>query len=599
MKAYGNDRATRNWDSHWFVALTTVFAVTAPLRGVSAQIEPDGYLGVLGEPDQAVREIRAVTGTFLGNDVGPSVHADPSLGGAPAGPAKSSDRSCVCTLSPAGWHPTATTAATQAGSPATCLQEVVHGTSASRIPTGQGKNGVQPDATSGGPAPSVADSGAHQLPDWFEQARVQVHTRLSVAPNHVTAARGNRSAGGRDGPFWTAGQRMATLGVSVMTRHIKSGDEIFGRQWDGASVPASSIDWSVAKYIINEAHNNGVRVILYYWHMADAWVQTTHPAWLARDLSGRIVKERRGTASCLNSPFADLVIADAVRLIELGADGLYYDYFHMPRGGCWCGYCRLRFVASNHRFMPSIESIGNSSREDLVSFNQRTIERFFERLQSQVHKVNPEAVIVASADGWLKLQSRHLSERLLDLADSPKIEFNSGVNARDIPEGLYQPPRHVLLGFSFDLARDAANGRPAHTWINDVNGAEALLYATSGVVSHGNIANLDMSEHRIPDHDFTPAFSLGRQVSAQLSGLRPQRCVAIHVSEELGATLRLRAEASGLRADTAADWRGRILPAIAAYEALQRDGIPATLVTDRQIRQRQWGGGEGHRRSWV
>ncbi|MCX7012970.1 MAG: hypothetical protein NTW86_10510 [Candidatus Sumerlaeota bacterium] len=170
----------------------------------------------------------------------------------------------------------------------------------------------------------------YQLPDWFDQCRVCAHTRLGP-PWH-------------DKPiFLTAGHELAKIGFREMSRHIKSGDE--GAWWP--SKEGAVVDWAkdrnYAKEILDEAHAAGLRIIVYNRHMEDAYMAEQHPDWVCVDWNGQPLHTNRGAIMCVNSPYSDYFLRRQLELIDMGADGFYYDEVHMPKTGCWCPYCRAKF----------------------------------------------------------------------------------------------------------------------------------------------------------------------------------------------------------------------------------------------------------------
>ena len=105
--------------------------------------------------------------------------------------------------------------------------------------------------------------------------------------------------------------------------------------------------------------------------------------------------------------------------------------------------------------------------------------------------------MLIGSNTWPSMMERHMTNRLFRIADSVKTEFQvPGSRWFDrIPKqggGIKPMERDVQLALGYTLARDAADGRPAHIWTHGLNNEISALYAIAGIVTHGCIANLDI-----------------------------------------------------------------------------------------------------------
>ncbi len=422
----------------------------------------------------------------------------------------------------------------------------------------------------------LQDFPDYELPEWFDAHRVQLHTRL--APSFLR----------RDPErFLEPGKWFKEMGVKVFSRHIVSGDE--GAWWPSqhGAIDDMAVERNVAQQVIEDAHENGLRIIAYYRHIEDGWAAENHPEWRCVGPTGKPIPGTRGINMCMNSPYADFVLARQLELVELGTDGFYYDSVHMPRNGCWCEFCREKFTTLTGLTHPSKLDMDDPVWHKLKEFNNYTIAQTFATWRKALHARNPNLVMVVGSNLWPCLSDKHMDHRVFQILDCHKTEFNKG-NVYRSPSALWSFPSDfrpmeldVRLGWGFDVARDATDGRPAHVWAHRIQSESHMLAATAGMVGHGCIANLDVRESRIPDDNFKSCFAMGERVSPFLKGTKPVRQVAILHSEQAR-------DRDGL--DYRKVWKDSLYPMYGAYHVLLRERIPCGFIFDSQLLQGKFEG---------
>lgn len=420
------------------------------------------------------------------------------------------------------------------------------------------------------------DMPQYRLPEWFDGHRVQLHTRLT--PSWYR----------KDKDFFLhPGSLLRGMGATVFSRHIVSGNE--GAWWNSSvgAIHEMAMQMNAAKEIIDDAHRHGLRLIAYNRHIEDEWAADTHPEWRCVDPDGNPIMGTRGINMCMNSPYADYVLTRQMELVDLGVDGFFYDSVHMPRSGCWCQYCREKFTTLTGLIHPQRMDPDDPLWHRLKEFNNYTIARVFARWRKVLHERRPDIVMVVGSNLWPCLSDKHMDHRVFQIVDCHKTEFNKGTVYRS-PSALWPFPadfkpmeEDVRLGFGFDVARDATDGRPAHVWAHRIQYESHMLGATAGMVAHGCIANIDVMENRIPDTNFISSFAMGERVSPYLAGTRPIRHVAILHSEQAR-------DREGL--DYQKVWKEYLYPMHAAYHVLLRDHIPCGFIFDSQLAQRKFDG---------
>lgn len=415
----------------------------------------------------------------------------------------------------------------------------------------------------------LAEADAYQLPAWYDAIRVCAHTRLSWKTRERFPA------------FEEAGRLLHSAGFTEICRHIKGGGE--PAWWPsavGAAMPETA-DRNFALDLIDEAHRNGCRIIVYYRHMEDESLAAEHPGWRALDQSGQPFS-KRGPFLCLNSPYADCVETRLVELAKMGADGFLFDEAHMVKPLCSCEFCRQGFRKATGQAYPETWDPYDPGFQKAIEYRNTVLERVFRKWRAAVHRTNPECVLVIGSNTYPAMNDRHTTHRLWRVADAMKSEFNlparTGNNrifALDSSLALPETDARIALGYAID--RDACDGRPPHIWTHGIASPVQMRYATSGIITHGGVANLDNAEQGIPDFElFGPAVELGNRVAPAFAGTRPLRWAAVHFSE-LARDYELPNEAQA--------WKQVLYPVYGAFTALLRAHLPVGIVTDSQLEQ--------------
>jgi hypothetical protein len=417
---------------------------------------------------------------------------------------------------------------------------------------------------------AVAQNGRSGLglPTWYDQHRVQAHTRLTLRtirnnPNH----------------FFNGGDGFAKMGVEVYTRSIKSGRE--GAWWPSAvgAVAPEAKTQNLAQRVIDDAKKHGARLIAYHRHMEDEEMARRHPDWRVLDVEGQPARAGRGIYMCFNSPYVEFYEQRSIELLKMGVDGFYFDEDHLPPAGCFCDNCKRKFKEETGKDAPTAVAIRDPLYQEYIDFQNRTMARTFKRWNDAFKKVNPNMVMIVSAHRWNSFGNRHLSSETLRFVDGVKTEFNVGLrrgnNLTILRAAGFAPvepePRMVL---AWIMARDVADGRPAHIWVPGLTETRQAMAAASALLATGNIANIDVEEANIPDMRLKPAFDLGDRISRTLSGARPLRWAGILYSE------RARDKRS---TNEIIQWREVYYPVYGAFRTAFLNRIPVGIVFDHQL----------------
>jgi hypothetical protein len=425
------------------------------------------------------------------------------------------------------------------------------------------------------------------LPAWFTVNRVHGHTRLKLAD------------WGDSDEFREASAGFKSLGAHAFVRHVKHGGE--DPWWPMGELPVRNV---VAQFIA-DAHAKGLKIITYYWHMSQKTMEQLHPKWVCRRRNGTPIEAAtRGNHLDITGPYREVVLNHLLELAAMGADGIMFDFHHLPARGTWGSpLARAWSDGPGNGAKPPAPDDCNEVYQQFLDFKARQIEDTFIYWRDRVKAEYPNVLFIVSSTVIPGLTDREMTTRLVSLADSSKNEYGLALRERfdkhvfdedsqskctsAIP-ALKKPSDHVRQALGWAVLRDAADGRPPHIWAPGLpDCAHAQAFAGS-LITLGCIANMDVHEFHLSegtDGEVIPtgktpldalqaAFALGNTVSPHLAGTRALRWAAIHFSERAR---------NARKGDFHAAWREVLWPLVGAYQTLTEDGVPVGIVNDQQL----------------
>jgi hypothetical protein len=415
-------------------------------------------------------------------------------------------------------------------------------------------------------------AGPRPLPGWYTGNRVKGTTRLSIA----------RWGGMRE--FTHAAEGFEALGARVFTRHVKTGEE---DPWPR----------DVWQQMIDEARGRGLKMVGYYWHMAETAVadDPSRSTWVCKeDDRTTPIEGDRGTSLDTTGPYRELVLERLLLLAELGVDGFMFDERHLPPKGCWGSALEDAWAAEHGSPAPTPR---DPLYPEFLDFKAAQIEETFAYWRDSVKAAHPGVVFVVSTTTIPALTLREMTTGLARVADSPKNEYRLALNrafsGRVFDEDSdFAPADHVRQAVGWTVLRDSAEGRPPYVWVSGVPNVPHARAAAGSLLTFGCIANMDVDEQSLlgtlpPGPGKTPldalraAFELGRVASPHLSAAQPLRWTAVHFAERA-------------RNERGTDYRGAWLhmlwPLVGAFQVLSEDGLPVGVVNDHQLEQGELAG---------
>lgn len=273
----------------------------------------------------------------------------------------------------------------------------------------------------------------------------------------------------------------------------------------------------------------------------------------------------------------------------MGADGLFFDFRHLPPRGCWGSALAEAWLARTGAPPPAPDD-ADPLYQQFLDFKAVTIEETFVYWRDRVKAEHPNVVFIVSTTTIPALTDREMTTRLARLADSAKNEYRHALNTSfskhvfDEPT-VKKPADHLRQALGWTVLRDAADGRPPHIWAPGLPNREHAQAFAASLLTFGCIANMDVHEHSLvggvdippgktPLDALKAAFALGNAASPHLARTQPLRWAAVHFGE------RNRNVRGG---NFRAAWQEVLWPLVGAYQVLTEDGVPVGIVNDQQL----------------
>ncbi len=408
-----------------------------------------------------------------------------------------------------------------------------------------------------------------QPPAWAEEVRACLHTRLSVKWTQEPV-------------FSKAAGHAQSLGATSLVRHVKSmAGQCFWPSAQGVTagwaLEASQSGQDPVAGMVQRAHSQELAFVAYYRHQEDRPLALEHPDWVCRDALGRVIRTAGEPRLCFHSPFGAVTLQRFIELAERGVDGIYLDESHQPLEGCWCAWSEEAFKAATGLPLPAAALESDPLYRRYLEFTEDSLVERIACWRRILELLHPGTTLLVSSHRQPDLVGPLPTLRLAAVSTVVKTEFSLGDTSAFLQAhpGLARPSTETLLPLGWIGSRDGSFGRPAHVWINRLEGHERWLAATAAVVASGCIANLDHPEAAMPDSSsFEPAFGLARELSKPLARARPLASTLLHLPE--------RARNAHLP-DRVGAWKELMLPMALAFEALIQAHLPVCLISDDQL----------------
>ena len=405
------------------------------------------------------------------------------------------------------------------------------------------------------------------VPEWYLHDRVQIFVNLQLKDINTP-------------DFFDFPKELAQNHVTVLTREIKSWDE---EPWWPSKVGTMNpltTDFNkngenLAKKIILQMHDLNMKAIVYYRHSEDSEMMAKHPEWVCLNENGKPIKGARGYMLSLNSPYRDVVMTRLKELASYGADGFYFDYFHITLGGDFSPYSQKLY---EKEYGTSMLKDFKSNKLQVDEFINNTIDRFFTDVRTSLLPYKP--ILLVSGDNWTNLTGLHMNSEFFEkfilkteLEEPARIYRNTEFPMpADVTKSI---PGFYLNAFFFSFMRDNSGG-PPNVWCPGIRSAEDANNIAAGVISLGGIANLDVApgsnKSRIAYME--EPLKWNSIYGDYFKDLIPYASYGILASEN---------ERNKYLSNPDEAWQQVLIPAINTFSKLYKAGIPVDIVSDATL----------------
>jgi hypothetical protein len=457
---------------------------------------------------------------------------------------------------------------------------------------------------------------APSLPPWYVNNRIHAHSRMSIHSQCQLNA--TTHEWGCSDRFEDEAAHFAALGIKVFVRHTHSAGE--GAWWPSSSGPAASWHPLVqstgrnlpAEFLTAAAAAN-TSVIFYHYMMTNDYFATAHPEWVQRWPNGSAIEWSRGLGlSPCSDEWQDVYISQVLELVELGADGFYFDKYPASWGGDWSAPCRAKWAASvypahadepmpmalTHAHNPMTHPVAADRRVQLLMSD--VTEAYFTRLTSAIESAavargRSVALLVSVAEvpkadnGFGTAHRSGLFETTAMLSGA----FTAAKTELHVPAALNwlrgdPVPTDVAMAFGFAMVRDAAatgssstffcfdGHRPAHVWVSKIATEAQALHSSAALLTWGAVADLDIPDDGSTDPAvFASSFALSAALEPTLKRiggsqpLQPLAWATVLFSEQ--------ARNQFLPDNAAAAWDGVLWPMLGAWGAMLQAMVPVQV----------------------
>lgn len=391
------------------------------------------------------------------------------------------------------------------------------------------------------------------LPGWYEENRVQQHSRYSPSDYTVPFSDYLMKSDNPGDPdpkhrhwYWHSAEYAAAIGATVWTRHVKS--RLEGPHWL-TNVPATDHiapeellwqrllenapqDRNPVDDFLSLANENNLHTIAYYRMIGDTPLSQFAPynEWFALKPNRQPIAVSvnpdnplavPGFRMSMFSPYPKEIVGPRIlELAEKGFAGAYFDSSHGTSTGDWSNWAERSLNEKHGISLPARRDLADPAFRLLLGAHTERLVDVFTEMQQEVHAKYPEFPFIVSTHKYSDLVSLNSSAELVSRLQIPKTERKLGHRIvssfleREIPDlvpASDYPDADLSNEFSIALIRDTSNGRPPHVWIHnpseldkfDENGNDLLAWelgtttaqlmaAASSVLAMGGVANVDV-----------------------------------------------------------------------------------------------------------
>jgi len=325
--------------------------------------------------------------------------------------------------------------------------------------------------------------------------------------------------------------------------------------------------------LLEEAHENGIKVSCYYSVGWDIEVAKRNADWRQIDTEGNFLYFfKKWPQLCINSPYREYVKAQIRELtVNYDIDGFWLDIIRFHPKGCYCKYCNELFRDRFQTELPRDSS--DPLWKNFHEWRMRVLEEFMMETRRMVKGIKPEVAIT------------HNFIRTLESGEF--AQSTEGITEAD--DYLSSEVHYFQLG-TLGLTRDpkfcraAGDGKPVELlfsrftdgWDWSIKPLTSMKVESSFALAHN--CSITFVDHCYPDGTVEPRFyDILREVYSYVEererwvvGTKPVNYVAVHFSEKT----------RDLHPEKPEEY---LLGFSGVCKALSEEHIPYEVITDRHI----------------
>ena len=332
------------------------------------------------------------------------------------------------------------------------------------------------------------------------------------------------------------------------------------------------------KEMVEEAHRNGIKILVYVGVACDYTICEKHPDWASRFADDKTAWHYAGKSPCFGSSPYKQYLLDIIKemVTNYDIDGIWLDEVHwecMIFGFlCYCDYCKDKFKLRYGADIPTKPDWGSPVWREFVKWQYDTVNEFLADVNKVVKSTRPECIVTNNLYIEFFCAHGHDPDSLSKLVDVPHAEALWKLGGT-----LWHPGRITKLLRAVSDGKSIWTNVPAWDYSLHTSTSEIDLEAqTWQIIANGGSPKYWLSFHlyfmdpRIVEI-IGKVYSKVKRVEEYLVDAEPAKYAALLYSRN------------------SRDWYGKNDPEkyvdcfLGFYQALREEHIPFEILLDRHL----------------
>ncbi len=331
--------------------------------------------------------------------------------------------------------------------------------------------------------------------------------------------------------------------------------------------------------MVEEAHRNGIKILVYVGVACDNTICEKHPDWASLYANGEAACYSDGKSPCFGSSPYRQYLLDLIKEIvtNYDIDGIWLDEVHWQyvlKGEmlCYCDHCKEKFKLRYGSDIPTKPDWSNPIWKNFIKWHYDTVNEFLADVNKVVKSTRPECIVTNNLYFEFFLAHGHDFNNLPKLVDVPHAEALWKFGGT-----LWHPGRVTKLLRAISEGKPIWTNVPAWDFSLYTSASEIDLEAqTWQIIANGGSPKYWLSFHmyfmdpRVVE-TIGKVYSKVKRVEEYLVDTEPAKYAALLCSQN------------------SRDWYGKNDPEkhidcfLGFYEALREEHIPFGILLDHHI----------------